>query len=85
MLFSTIMEIYGDWRRYNAGLSELSSLSDRELADIGISVPTSTESLGKKPARPSEPAGTRRDRWNTPTIGCFSTINGRLDDAVDLG
>jgi uncharacterized protein YjiS (DUF1127 family) len=36
MLF-TIMEIYGDWRRYNAGLSELSSLSDRELADIGIS------------------------------------------------
>ena len=37
MLFSTIMEIYGDWRRYNAGLSELSSLSDRELADIGIS------------------------------------------------
>jgi len=37
MLFSTIMEIYGDWRRYNAGLSELTSLSDRELADIGIS------------------------------------------------
>jgi uncharacterized protein YjiS (DUF1127 family) len=37
MLFSTIMEIYGDWRRYNAGLSELSSLSDRELGDIGIS------------------------------------------------
>ena len=34
MLFSTIMEIYGDWRRYNAGLSELSSLSDRELAGI---------------------------------------------------
>ena len=37
MPLSTIMEIYGDWRRYNAGLSELSSLSDRELADIGIS------------------------------------------------
>jgi uncharacterized protein YjiS (DUF1127 family) len=37
MLFSTFMEIYGDWRRYNAGLSELSSLSDSELADIGIS------------------------------------------------
>jgi uncharacterized protein YjiS (DUF1127 family) len=36
MLFSTIMEIYRDWRRYNAGLSELSSLSDRELADMGI-------------------------------------------------
>jgi uncharacterized protein YjiS (DUF1127 family) len=32
-----LMEIYRDWRRYNAGLSELSSLSDRELADIGIS------------------------------------------------
>jgi uncharacterized protein YjiS (DUF1127 family) len=37
MLFSTLMEIYRDWRRYNAGLSELSGLSDRELADIGIS------------------------------------------------
>jgi uncharacterized protein YjiS (DUF1127 family) len=37
MLFSTLMEIYRDWRRYNAGVSELSSLSERELADIGIS------------------------------------------------
>jgi uncharacterized protein YjiS (DUF1127 family) len=37
MFFSTIMKIYGDWRRYNAGLSALSSLSDRELADMGIS------------------------------------------------
>jgi uncharacterized protein YjiS (DUF1127 family) len=37
MLFSTLMEIYRDWRRYNAGLSELRNLSDRELADIGIS------------------------------------------------
>jgi uncharacterized protein YjiS (DUF1127 family) len=37
LLFSTLMDIYGDWRRYNAGLSELSSLSDSELADIGIS------------------------------------------------
>jgi uncharacterized protein YjiS (DUF1127 family) len=36
MLF-TLMEIYRDWRRYNADLSELRSLSDRELADIGIS------------------------------------------------
>jgi uncharacterized protein YjiS (DUF1127 family) len=24
------------WRRYNAGLTELSQLGDRELADIGI-------------------------------------------------
>jgi uncharacterized protein YjiS (DUF1127 family) len=37
MLFSTLVEVYGDWRRYNAGLSELGSLSDSELADIGIS------------------------------------------------
>jgi uncharacterized protein YjiS (DUF1127 family) len=37
MTFSALMEIYSDWRRYNAGLSELSSLSDRELAEIGIS------------------------------------------------
>jgi len=36
MLF-TLIEIYRDWRRYNAGLSELSSLSDRELRVIGIS------------------------------------------------
>jgi uncharacterized protein YjiS (DUF1127 family) len=36
MLFA-LMEIYRDWRRYNADLNELSSLSDRELADIGIS------------------------------------------------
>jgi uncharacterized protein YjiS (DUF1127 family) len=34
---STLTEIYRDWRRYNAGLNELRSLSDRELADIGIS------------------------------------------------
>ena len=37
MLFFTLMEIYRDWRRYNASVSKLTSLSDRELADIGIS------------------------------------------------
>jgi uncharacterized protein YjiS (DUF1127 family) len=36
-MFATVMEAYGDWRRFNAALSELSHLSDRELADIGIS------------------------------------------------
>ena len=36
MRFSTLMRIYGDWRRFNANLNELSSLSDRELADLGI-------------------------------------------------
>jgi uncharacterized protein YjiS (DUF1127 family) len=36
MLFSTLMDTYKDWRRFNAGLSELSRLSDRELAAIGI-------------------------------------------------
>jgi uncharacterized protein YjiS (DUF1127 family) len=35
-MLSTLMEVYRDWRRYNARLSELSRLSDRELAGIGI-------------------------------------------------
>jgi uncharacterized protein YjiS (DUF1127 family) len=35
-MFATVMEAYGDWRRFNAALSKLSCLSDRELADIGI-------------------------------------------------
>jgi hypothetical protein len=48
MLFCTLMEIYRDWRRYNAGLSELRSLSDRELADIGIS--TASVLLPKGPS-----------------------------------
>ena len=36
MLFSTLMQTYGDWRRFNTKLRELSHLSDRELADLGI-------------------------------------------------
>jgi uncharacterized protein YjiS (DUF1127 family) len=36
MFFSTLAEIYGDWRRYNHSLRELSHLSDGELAGIGI-------------------------------------------------
>jgi uncharacterized protein YjiS (DUF1127 family) len=36
MIFSTLMQTYGDWRRFNANLRELSHLSDRELADLGI-------------------------------------------------
>lgn len=34
-----LLEIFNflrTWRRYNASLSELSHLGDRELADIGI-------------------------------------------------
>jgi uncharacterized protein YjiS (DUF1127 family) len=56
MLFSTLMEIYRDWRRYNAGLSELSSLSDRELADIGISRADIYRVAWEKACRPPEPA-----------------------------
>jgi len=37
MSLSTVIEIYRDWRRYNARLKELNELSDRELAAIGIS------------------------------------------------
>jgi uncharacterized protein YjiS (DUF1127 family) len=36
MIFSTLMQTYGDWRRFNANLRELSHLSDSELADLGI-------------------------------------------------
>jgi uncharacterized protein YjiS (DUF1127 family) len=36
MLLSVIRFLQA-WRRYNTSLRELSSLGDRELADIGIS------------------------------------------------
>jgi uncharacterized protein YjiS (DUF1127 family) len=32
----SISEKFGAWRRYREAVRELSSLSDRELADIGI-------------------------------------------------
>jgi uncharacterized protein YjiS (DUF1127 family) len=34
--FKSISEKLGAWRRYREAVRELSSLSDRELADIGI-------------------------------------------------
>ena len=35
MLFAMIRFLHG-WKRYGAAVQELSNLSDRELADIGI-------------------------------------------------
>lgn len=35
MLLS-IIRLFQDWKRYGAAMQELSHLSDRELADIGI-------------------------------------------------
>jgi uncharacterized protein YjiS (DUF1127 family) len=35
-MFLAIIRFVQVWKRYNAGLSELSRLGDRELADIGI-------------------------------------------------
>ena len=32
-----VIRFLQSWRRYNASVRELSSLGDRELADIGIS------------------------------------------------
>jgi uncharacterized protein YjiS (DUF1127 family) len=32
----TIIQFIRSWKRYNASLRELGTLSDRELADIGI-------------------------------------------------
>jgi uncharacterized protein YjiS (DUF1127 family) len=36
-MFASIARILGEWRRYGVAVTELSHLSDRELADIGIS------------------------------------------------
>ena len=35
-MFDTLKTRYARWRRYSRTLAELSSLSDRELADLGI-------------------------------------------------
>ena len=35
-MFVAIIQLFQVWRRYNAGIRELSRLGDRELADIGI-------------------------------------------------
>ena len=37
MFLTHILRAYQQWRRYNASLSELNRLGDRELADLGIS------------------------------------------------
>jgi uncharacterized protein YjiS (DUF1127 family) len=36
MLLTNLIRFLQRWRRYNRSLRELSQLSDRELADIGI-------------------------------------------------
>ena len=36
-MLKSIARRFHAWRRYDAAMSELSHLSDRELADIGIS------------------------------------------------
>ncbi len=35
-MFGTIRERYSKWQRYNRTVNELSSLSNRDLADLGI-------------------------------------------------
>jgi uncharacterized protein YjiS (DUF1127 family) len=35
-MFSPIIRFIQDWKRYGRAVQELSHLSDRELADIGI-------------------------------------------------
>jgi uncharacterized protein YjiS (DUF1127 family) len=37
MLLANILRALRSWRKFNASLSELNQLGDRELADIGIS------------------------------------------------
>ena len=36
-MFASIARYFEAWKRYDAAVRELSHLSDRELADIGIS------------------------------------------------
>jgi uncharacterized protein YjiS (DUF1127 family) len=36
-MFTSLVRMIRAWKRYNQSLAELSSLGDRELADIGIS------------------------------------------------
>jgi uncharacterized protein YjiS (DUF1127 family) len=36
-MFAALVRFIQKWKRYNQSLNELSRLSDRELADIGIS------------------------------------------------
>jgi uncharacterized protein YjiS (DUF1127 family) len=35
-MLSSIVRFYNTWKRYGVAMDELSHLSDRELADIGI-------------------------------------------------
>lgn len=37
LMFTYIIRLIREWKRYNRSLNELSRLGDRELADIGIS------------------------------------------------
>ena len=37
IMFASIARLLDSWKRYSAAVQELSHLSDRELADIGIS------------------------------------------------
>jgi uncharacterized protein YjiS (DUF1127 family) len=37
MLLTNLIRLVRRWRRYHAGVKELSRLDDRELADIGVS------------------------------------------------
>jgi uncharacterized protein YjiS (DUF1127 family) len=36
-MFASIARVFQAWRRYDEAINELSYLSDRELADIGVS------------------------------------------------
>jgi uncharacterized protein YjiS (DUF1127 family) len=36
-MLAQLIRIFRAWRRYDANLRELSSLGDRELAEIGVS------------------------------------------------
>jgi uncharacterized protein YjiS (DUF1127 family) len=50
-MLSPIIRYIRDWQRYGRDVQELSRLSDRELADIGISRCESRSRLSKNSAR----------------------------------
>jgi uncharacterized protein YjiS (DUF1127 family) len=49
-MFEVLKSRISDWRRYNRTVSELSSLSNRELADLGI-VRSDIQSIARQAVR----------------------------------
>jgi uncharacterized protein YjiS (DUF1127 family) len=49
-MFETLKTRYSTWKRYNRTVAELSALSNRELADLGI-MRTDIQAVARKAVR----------------------------------